>query len=332
MLCRNLRNLFLFSTIIPIFPVTGQAASLTDIVIFGDSLSDNGNAAYIFQNFPQYIPAGLPAPAPPLYTAGRYTNGPDVTPGTAYRGTWVEQLATKLGFSDPTPGLPNFLDPSRPAGNNLAVAGAETNSGPVGVSSMVSAYISSQPAALSSTTLYVLFGGANDLFRASDPASAADAAVTSIFDDVADLYAAGARHFLVPNLPDLGTTPRAVQSGQVAALSAASSRYAVSWAAALADARDNGIDVTGVDLYDLYQQIMKDPGAFGLQNVTTPAQGLSNADDHLFWDILHPTTKGHSLIAGAAYDALNPVPEPSSILLIAVATTALVVRRQRANR
>jgi outer membrane lipase/esterase len=299
-----------------LFSSIALATSFTNIVVFGDSLSDNGNAAYIFKNLPQFIPAGLPAPEPPLYTSGRYTNGPDVTPTTAYQGTWVEQLAAKLKVSDPQPGLPNFLDPSLPAGTNLAVAGAQTGgASPVSVSAIVGDYLSIQPGSLSPNTLYVLFGGANDLLQAGDPVAAAKAAVDNIFTDVALLHAAGAENFLVPNLPDLGATPRAAQQGDSAALHAASLQYDVSWQAALAAANNADLNVTGVDLYSLFQQLETNPAAFGLANVTTPAQGQAvDPDTYLFWDVLHPTTAGHSFIADAAFNALT-VPEPASPLL-----------------
>lgn len=303
------------------------ATSYSDMVSFGDSLSDNGNAAYIFQNFPKAIPADLPAPQPPLYTSGRYTNGPDVTPSTAHQGTWVEQLSAKLSLPAPTPGLPNFLDQSLPAGNNYAVAGANTNDGsPVSIDAMVQAYLS-QGLTLSPTTLYTLFGGANDVFRAAAAGLNADAAaqnaVANIFHDVQLLEAAGARNFLIPNLPDLGTTPRAVETGEVAELSAASQIYATAWTAAVTAAKSSGDNVIGVDLYGLYAAIEADPAAYGILNVTTPAQGLNvDVDAYLFWDILHPTTAGHGLIADAAFNALNPTvgaptptPEPVSLML-----------------
>jgi outer membrane lipase/esterase len=48
-----------------------NAAPFSRFVIFGNSLSDNGNA---------FIGTGAAIPAPPLYTAMRFTDGPDTTP------------------------------------------------------------------------------------------------------------------------------------------------------------------------------------------------------------------------------------------------------------
>lgn len=303
------------------------ASSFTNLVVFGDSLSDNGNVAYIFKNYPGLIPKNLPLPepTPPLYTANRYTNGPDITPTTKYQGVWVEQLANKLGVPDPQPGLPNFFDPTAPAGGNLAVAGTFTNSGPLSISSMVTSYISANPGGLSSTSLYVLLGGSIDLLRAADPVAAAPAAVASIFSDVTLLEAAGARHFLVPDLPDLGATPLAAKTGETAQLSAASLQYEQSWKAALSAARGNGTNVTGVDLFALLKQVEANPAGYGLVNTKDPAQGSAvDPDSYLFWDILHPTTKGHSLIADAAFDDLTAAPEPQSIFLLAAGMLALL--------
>src|SRR5437660_8377950 len=59
------------------------ADPITQMVVFGDSLSDVGNV---------YAATGSP-PAP--YYPGRYSNGP----------IWVERLAANLGLPAPTPSL-----------------------------------------------------------------------------------------------------------------------------------------------------------------------------------------------------------------------------------
>ena len=67
---------------------TLQAAPITDIVAFGDSLSDTGNL------FTLTSVAGQPGfPLSPPYDNGRFANGP----------IWLEVLADGLGTALPTP-------------------------------------------------------------------------------------------------------------------------------------------------------------------------------------------------------------------------------------
>jgi len=136
------------------------------IVVFGDSLSDNGNA-------------------------GRSSNGP----------VWVEYLATRLGIA---------LKPSRAGGLNFAVGGArlDPNSGNTSLRAQASAYLTAPR--LSARTLYIVYGGGNDLLAAVEQHQArttVDAAVGSLRSIVADLASRGATDILVPNLPAIGITP-----------------------------------------------------------------------------------------------------------------------------
>src|SRR5579863_6088133 len=93
-------------------PLVAQVP-FSQFVVFGDSLSDNGNL-YIGTSL-----LGLPTPGPPMYTTGEYTDGANSVPSTkGPLGLWIEQLATKLNLPVPQP----FLK----SGTNYAVAGATT--------------------------------------------------------------------------------------------------------------------------------------------------------------------------------------------------------------
>ena len=154
--------------------------SVNQLVVFGDSLSDNGNAA-IFA-------AGLGIPFPPL------SNGP----------LWVDHLAAKLSLPDPQP----FL--ALTGGTNYAVATAQTGSnGLSGVSDQLAVFAAAHPGGAPADALYTLWAGANDIFNGANPVLAAD----NIFNNILSLAAGGGKYFLWLNMPDLGLTPRAVAAG-----------------------------------------------------------------------------------------------------------------------
>ena len=63
-----------------------HAGGITEIVVFGDSLSDTGNL---------YLASGKTTPPSPPYFLGWFSNGP----------LWVERLASRLVVVPPRPSL-----------------------------------------------------------------------------------------------------------------------------------------------------------------------------------------------------------------------------------
>ena len=85
-----------------VYTGAAHAALFSQFVIFGDSLSDNGNA---------YIATGGATPAPPAYTVGSFTDGGDTFPASPTAGVpgliWHEVLSGLLGepVAQPHPSL-----------------------------------------------------------------------------------------------------------------------------------------------------------------------------------------------------------------------------------
>ena len=168
---------------------SGFASPFDQLVVFGDSLSDTGNVA---------IATGGLFPGA-NYWNGRYTNGPTTTPATsAPTGLWVDQLASLLNVADPQP----FL--AHTGGTDYAFASAEAGSnGAFDITDQVNLYKAATGNAASSSALYAIWGGANNVFNGTgSPVAAAD----SLAGNIQALAAAGGKTFLWPNLPP--TSPR----------------------------------------------------------------------------------------------------------------------------
>lgn len=329
------------------------SAPPTFMVVFGDSYSDSGSA---------FALTGGTYP----YPSGRYSDGP----------VWVEHLAGALGISAKPVFAQAVLPPDIDDVNtNWAVGGAQIgygNSGDTaggfffGFATGMSAQKDYHNASIADTettyglpagslaatvfpgALFVVHAAGNDYFRwtsQSDPVELAAVVADSVaaFGTIlTDLHnGSGAQNFLVPNMPgyaevdDLlfGTVPSFRQ-------------FAEAFNAALAPQletlrNDLGVNIVEVDFFGLFDDIVANPGAFGITSLGVPCvdfgPGLSvngicsNPGTTLMWDSVHPTSATHALLAGAAFQALQPVPLPGAAWLAGSALLSLVgiARRSR---
>jgi phospholipase/lecithinase/hemolysin len=67
------------------------------------------------------------------------------------------------------------------------------------------------------------------------------------------------------------------------------------------------LKVYQLDTFRLLDSIVAAPSAYSLNNVNAAAQGqlLVDPDTYLFWDDIHPTTRGHNILAGSATSLLT---------------------------
>lgn len=297
--------------------------SINQLIVFGDSLSDNGNAA-----------AALGGTLPGDYAPNAFTDGPHTTPATSGPfGLWIDQLAPLLHVSDPQPFLAT-------GGTNFAVASAQTGSAlPQDMGNQLAVFTGAHLTGAPSNALYVIWGGANDIFNAGNPNLAATQAVSNLNSYVLTLASEGARYFLWLDLPPLGSTPRGAAHGEVAAWNAASMLFDSDWQTDLTALQNRGIQIVGVRIDQLFNLIASNPSAYGFTNITTSAQGLDvNPNAYLFWDDQHPTTAADALIAQDAYNALissgpTSVPEPlAGGLVLTGFCLFLVLRKMRARK
>ena len=342
-----------------------HAAQFDQLIVFGDSLSDTGNVFQLSEGtFPPSTPPGL------LYDGGRLTNGP----------VWVEYLANAVGAPAP---LPSLL-----GGTNFAWGGAQStvsfelydstlDPDPFPISSTFSIVdqVDGFLADLATggempdpdTTLYVLWGGANDFLIGN--AHISTRVARNIEFSIHELIrTAGAEHLLVPNMPTLVDTPGVaggfdsafVAEEQPSKLGTRVEKFNTKLSKSLDKiARKNAdVKIYEFDVFSLYQAILSDPQGNGF-NLNTDVPVISEAVlygtkpgplflndpvSSLFFDGVHPTTLGHrrlaeeaaKLLASTTEMFLSPavmtsVPEPSAILMICAGSFILLGRRPRSS-
>ncbi len=250
----------------------------TDIISFGDSLSDVGRLLQIVgeENLPSYC------------VEGRFSNGP----------VWLEYLAPHMNLESTLV-------------NNYAVAGATSGDvnfegeGLPGLSQELAWFDAHTSGVADPDALYTLWIGPNDLWAAGLNPAAIEPAMENIADAVGTLYETGARHIMVPGMVDLGLTPWAQSleiSAEMTALSRAFNVYLNETLNAL-DAREDlpGISLIRMDMHTTMQEIIANAEGYGFTNWTDAAIESPDydpdTDTYFFWDPVHPTTSSHELLS-----------------------------------
>ena len=303
-------------------PALGQVPR--HIVVFGDSLSDSGNAFALLGSSstpPDYSVDPFLIPDRPYARGGQhFSNG----------ATWVEQLARPLGLAGNA--RPALRSASAGAAN-YAVGGARARDDHANVNlpQQVARFLADRGGTAPADALYIVAIGGNDLrdaivafvgaLQAGKTLPEAQLAaqqvitdaVTSIGSNLQLLAARGAQRFFVWQLPNVGLTPALRSVGLTGLGDGLTQGFnAALEANVLSPLAGAGLGIQRLDVYTMLNQVTANGAAFGLSNTTSacitpnvaPFQ-CQQPDDYLFWDGIHPTAAGHALIAQRAAAVLG---------------------------
>ncbi|HEV7778327.1 MAG TPA: autotransporter domain-containing protein [Luteibacter sp.] len=295
----RIRHLAGAITVALLISTSAAATEFSKVVVFGDSLSDDGNVS---------LASGSPV-------ATRFTTNP----GTVA----IENIAGYFG---------NSLAPSITGGTDYAWGGARAGIDVPTPSllTQVGGYLAANGGHADSKAMYSVWIGANDLLNAgTDPVQAQINVATAATQEVGAIKAlqdAGAKTILVFNLPDVSKTPGVRAGGP--AFAAGAGTLGVLYNGVLnGGIAKLGKGIVSLNTYTLLNEVIADPGRYGFTNVTTPActvassiactPGTLVAPDagktYLFADGIHPTVAAHALLAQYA-ESIITAPQKISLL------------------
>lgn len=290
-----------------------NAVPLKNLVIFGDSLSDNGNLYHFLQ---EHYPKNKPLPESPPYYQGRFTNGP----------VWVERLAAALFPDKPEAHLRDYA-----RGGASVINHRSSERIYLALQTEVSDYLFEHSDRASEDSLFIIWIGANNyLHFYGDPQKNLENVNKGIAYNLTRLVKAGAKHILVLNLPDLGKMPLAAVTESEKELSHFTALHNRALAETITKLNRTFPKVQWIsyDVNQLVNEILSSPAEYGFDNIKdtcnlsevdkfskksvlqvtarTVSSGTVDAcQGYLFFDPVHPTAAMHQLMADRVRNMLK---------------------------
>jgi phospholipase/lecithinase/hemolysin len=313
------------------------------IHVFGESLSDSGNIFTVSTAASQLLPTIMVTPPSPPYFEGRFADGL----------IWVDQIALDLNLNllpatTLSVGLPIVATPTgeitlnslfngatTTENVNFAFGGAQTGQNAAGEFADIIPGVLRQvdwfledlaltEVAANPNALYIIWAGGNDYQTVENPDP--QQTVNNLVTAVERLYNAGARNIVLPNLPDVDKTPRALSPDAPIAsepLTAVTNIHndLLTTAWSQLDESLPELNLIPLDTNSLFDQILNFPAAFGFTNTTEPCLDpitlvpCDAPQTYVFWDNLHSTTAAHQILTDYAIAGIHWYLEPTTLTL-----------------
>lgn len=283
------------------------SSSFDKIVVFGDSLSDSGNLYQVM--FKQF-------PASPPYFEGRFSNGK----------VWVEWLPALLAENGKKITLENYAFGGAMALDDdlIYLPGANLT-----LSSQVDFYLNQQLThEMSPHTLYVFLIGGNDYLlnpevALENPELITDRITSKISDEAERLANVGAKTILVGNIPDLGKTPFSREISLDQSISDISVLHNQKLKQKVERLKETGNMTKWIyfNIHEFFKDAYDHPEKYGFEYTMRPCIDTQddfytetyaverythsklinmtepNCDKYMFFDLVHPTNRGHHFAA-----------------------------------
>ena len=324
-----------------------QAGPYSAMYVFGDSLSDSGNDFKI---------TNQQVPSPTFYTDRNVNNNGRFTNGLNY----ADRLAADFGLTL----APSFTGGTNYAYGGARSEYVRPDLDPYGALSFneqIGEYLTRAGKVADPDALFVLWIGSNDISDAIGKSLRAGGDPTPIQDEISQtvgdivtafvtLESFGARHFLVGNVPDLSLTPSVrslaavLGAGVQTVARGASVGFNTALSFSLPASTLPASYLTMFDAFELQTAMTKNPADYGLTNVTsacyngqvdgTPIPGAgplaecANPNEHLYFDVEHPSAALHEWAARTIYAQFVPEPGQWALSCTALGLLGFMTRRQ----
>ena len=279
-----------------------QFPSITNLIAFGDSLSDMGNG-----NQSAVVSAVFSSPP---YWQGRFSNGP----------VWLEYLSDAYNVQ-------TSFGTGTSLGDNRAYGGSQTGQGYSyvllpNVGTQITNYFANVESTIPSSTIVSLWSGGNDFLYGT---ANANTIVANMESHIRQLESGGAEEFIIPNLPPLEKTPevKSRSQSQQNAIGSEVVLYNQKLSNLVVDMRSElGVTIHYIDAWNLFNDILLNKESLGLTNTQDSACSggvsllplpicssgdpvVANADEYLFFDKAHPTRVMHQFIGRYATETVG---------------------------
>lgn len=305
------------------FVFSAFAGEVNKIVVFGDSLSDNGN---LYEYFKHQIP-----PSPPYYK-GRFTNGfvwAEFLTKSYYPDDWRAHLLDyAFGGAAVSWNNDSYNDELTTKNRNDLLFSLDRE---------VDSYLLSHQDKADQNSLFAVWIGSNNYFSTKFTHQKTVELVNSgIKKNLETLAKKGALYILVINIPNMGKSPIARLIYSEKELSDYSHSHNEALANSIKELRSKYPQVQWilVDADKMFDLVLKNPDEYGFSNVTDTCYRsvVTNAIDDLsaqfilsmsstlehankkednpcagyfFFDPIHPTTYTHKVMASKIKDILR---------------------------